>query len=152
MDALELECEKIRELHQMQQYSLQCLQALETRLNKVALDDEETLQGSSAPSRVATFELMIGPPLANAPSKNEASLQTNPNLITIDLAASDDPEKSESDVTANGDDDEYLSLEELAKAAKNAQKRLSRITLLQKEFHTNQHSKFHKKKSVHKTY
>jgi hypothetical protein len=55
------EREKIRELHQRQQDSLKSLQALENRFCKVGLDDEETLQGSSATSRVPTLEFILEP-------------------------------------------------------------------------------------------
>jgi hypothetical protein len=152
-EALEQEREKIRELHQRQQDSLNCLQALESKLSKVALDDEETLQGSTAPSRVPTLELMFGAPPANAPAeKTVDNEEPTTNILNIDLSAPDS-DTSDSDASATDDDEgEDLSLEDLVKAAKHAQKLLKRITVLQKSFDGTQKSKVHKKKRVHKMY
>ncbi|KAF2029115.1 hypothetical protein EK21DRAFT_113174 [Setomelanomma holmii] len=151
-DALVKEREKIRELHQRQQGSLKSLQALESKLSKVTLDDGATLQGSIVPSRVPTLELMCQPPPAQARiEKTTDDKAPNINTITIDLDASDS-DSSDSDAPATDDDDEKLSLEELSRAAKHVQKLLKRITVLQKSFDSSQKSKMHKKKRVHKMY
>jgi hypothetical protein len=150
--ALEQEREKIRELHHRQQQSLKCLQTLESKLNKFALDDEETLQGSSAPSRVPTLELMFNAQTVKPSTPQNTDAQTDSSLVTAYPAATDDSEICESDSTMTDDDDEHLSLEELAKAARHVQKLLKRITTLQKTYDSSHKSKLHKKRRVHKIY
>jgi hypothetical protein len=150
--ALEQEREKIRELHHRQQQSLKCLQTLESKLSKFALDDEETLQGSSTPSRVPTLELMFNTQTAKPPTPQNTDAQTDIGSVTAYPTSTDDSEISESESTMTDDDDEHLSLEELAKAARHVQKLLKRITTLQKTYDSNHKSKLHKKRRVHKIY
>ncbi|KAH7366623.1 hypothetical protein BKA66DRAFT_573287 [Pyrenochaeta sp. MPI-SDFR-AT-0127] len=149
---MEEEREKIRELHQRQQDSLKSLQALESKLCQVALDDEETLQGSTATSRVPTLELMFKPQPTTMPPLEKAGSKDSLKTITIDFSAGSDSEASETDATTTDDEDERLSVEELAKCAKHVQKLLRRITLLQKGFESNQKTTQHRKKRVHKMY
>lgn len=149
---MEEEREKIRELHKRQQDSLMSLQALESKLCKVNLDDEETLQGSNTASRVSTLELMHEPPPGSMPPLVKTGSQDLANTITIDLSMGGDSETTESDATITDDEDEHLSLEELAKCARHVQKLLRRITLLQHSFESSQQSVLHKKKRVHQMY
>tara|TARA_R110002003_G_scaffold124_3_gene11199 strand:- start:26276 stop:29233 length:2958 start_codon:yes stop_codon:yes gene_type:complete len=96
---------------------------------------------------------MFGAPPANAPAeKTVDNEEPTTNILNIDLSAPDS-DTSDSDATATDDDEgEDLSLEDLVKAAKHAQKLLKRITVLQKSFDGTQKSKVHKKKRVHKMY
>ncbi|KAI4947316.1 hypothetical protein J4E91_006668 [Alternaria rosae] len=146
---LEEERDKIRELHQRQQDSLKSLQALENRFCHVALDDEETLRGSSIASRVPTLELMANAPLMELPPLEKPS-KPQKDTITIDLSTANDSDTSDSDATMSGDDnEEHISTEELAKAADHVKKLLKRITMLQKNFDAD---KKHQKRHVHKIY
>ncbi|KAH5718381.1 hypothetical protein HBI18_168280 [Parastagonospora nodorum] len=150
-DTLEKERDKIRDLHQRQQDSLKCLQALETKLNKVALDDEVTLTGSATTSRVPTLDLMLHNPTHDAllPIHTSSQTQQNSNKInTVGLESG----TSDSEVATTDDEDEHLSLEEITTAAKHVQKLLKRITKLQHTFATTGKGKVHKKKRVNKIY
>ncbi|KAH7091682.1 hypothetical protein FB567DRAFT_589558 [Paraphoma chrysanthemicola] len=152
-EALEKEREKIRELHQRQQDSLKCLQALESKLSKVVLDDEETLQGSAPPSRVPTLELMFGASSATAlDAKTVDEDDPKTNVLTIDLSVPDSDTSESDGATTDDDEGEHLSLEDLEKASKHVQKLLKRITVLQKSFEGGHKTKVHKKKHVHKMY
>jgi len=147
---LDEEREKIRELHQRQQDSLKSLQALENRFCHIAINDEETLRGSSVASRVPTLELMTSAPVMELPPLEKPS-KPQKDFITIDLSTADDSDTSDSDATMSGDDnEEQISTEELAKAADHVKKLLKRITMLQKAFETNK--KKHRKRHVHKMY
>ncbi|KAI4633926.1 uncharacterized protein J4E87_001093 [Alternaria ethzedia] len=147
---LDEEREKIRELHQRQQDSLKILQALENRFCHIAIDDEETLRGSSVASRVPTLELMANAPVMELPPLDKIS-KPQPNTITIDLSTADDSDTSDSDATMSGDDnEEQISTEELAKAADHVKKLLKRITMLQKNFDVDK--KKHRKRHVQKMY
>jgi len=147
---LEEERDKIRELHQRQQDSLKSLQALENRFCHIALDDEETLRGSSIASRVPTLELMTSAPVMELPPLEKPS-KPQKDTITIDLSTADDSDASDSDATMSGDDnEEQISTEELAKAADHVKKLLKRITMLQKSFDVDK--KKHQKRRVHKMY
>jgi hypothetical protein len=145
------EREKIRELHQRQQDSLLSLQALESRFCKVALDDEETLQGSSISSRVPTMELMLGTQIATLPSLEKDQRPTT-NAVSLNIPADDTSDTSESDATATDDEGEHLSIEELAKCAKHVERLLKRITRLQQSFENGQQTQQHRKRRVHKMY
>jgi hypothetical protein len=118
-ETLVQEREKIRELHQRQQDSLKCLQALETELDKVALDDEEALQGLNDPPQVPTLGLMSvpeGKPSSIKYTNNQTGI--NFHVLALLIQNSD---ISESETTVIDDEDEHLSLEELARAAKHVQ-------------------------------
>ncbi|KAI4622313.1 hypothetical protein J4E83_005055 [Alternaria metachromatica] len=147
---LDEEREKIRELHQRQQDSLKSLQALENRFCHIAINDEETLRGSSVASRVPTLELMTSAPVVELPPLEKPS-KPQKDFITIDLSTADDSDTSDSDATMSGDDnEEQISTEELAKAADHVKKLLKRITMLQKSFGVDK--KKYRKRHVHKMY
>jgi len=147
---LDEERDKIRELHQRQQDSLKSLQALENKFCNIAIDDGETLRGSSIASRVPTLELMTNAPVIELPPPEKIS-KPQPNTITIELSTADDSDTSDSDATISGDDnEEQISTEELEKAADHVKKLLKRITMLQKSFATDK--KKHRKRHVHKMY
>jgi hypothetical protein len=118
-ETLVQEREKIRELHQRQQDSLKCLQALETELDKVALDDEEALQGLNDPPQVPTLGLMSVPE-GKPSSIKDTNNQTGINFHALALLIQNS-DISESETTVIDDEDEHLSLEELARAAKHVQ-------------------------------
>jgi hypothetical protein len=144
------ERDKIRELHQRQQDSLKSLQALENRFCHIAIDDEETLQGSSITSRVPTLEFMTKAQAMEVPPLENLS-QSRTNTITIDLSAVDDSDTSDTDATMADDDiEERISTEQLAKAAEHVKKLLKRITVLQNSFNSDQ--KTYRKRHVHKMY
>jgi len=144
------EREKIRELHQRQQDSLKSLQALENRFCHIAINDEETLRGSSAAFRVPTLELMANAQVVKLPPLEKVP-KPQPNAITIELSTPNDSDTSDSDATMSGDDnEEQISTEELAKAADHVKKLLKRITMLQKNFDVDK--KKHRKRHVHKMY
>ncbi|KAF2252108.1 hypothetical protein BU26DRAFT_516804 [Trematosphaeria pertusa] len=132
--ALEQEREKIRELHQRQQYSLQALQALESKLSKVSLEDEETLRGSNAPSRVPTIDFMVRSSTSVAPEEANQSGAANSGPTAMATPLSDDSGTSDSDDTVTDDEGEHLTVEELTKCANHVQKLLKRITVLQQSF------------------
>ncbi|KAI4710334.1 hypothetical protein J4E89_004787 [Alternaria sp. Ai002NY15] len=147
---LDEEREKIRELHQRQQDSLKSLQALENRFCHIAINDEETLRGSSVASCVPTLELMANAPVMELPPLEKVP-KLQPNTITIELSTPNDSDTSDSDATVSGDDNqEQISTEELAKAADHVKKLLKRITMLQKSFDVDK--KKHRKRHVYKIY
>ncbi|CAN9147991.1 unnamed protein product [Alternaria alternata] len=146
---MEEERDKIRELHQRQQDSIKSLQALESRFCGVAIDDVETLQGSSNASRVPTLELMTKAQTMKLPPL-EKDIESQTNTVTIDISATDDSDTSDSDATMTDEDDEHISIEELSKAAKHVRKLLRRIIVLQKSLGNNQ--KPHQKRRVRKIY
>ncbi|KAH8634741.1 hypothetical protein IG631_10141 [Alternaria alternata] len=146
---MEEERDKIRELHQRQQDSIKSLQALESRFCGVAIDDVETLQGSSNASRVPTLELMTKAQTLKLPPL-EKDIESQTNTVTIDISATDDSNASDSDATMTDEDDEHISREELSKAAKHVTKLLRRIIVLQKSLENNQKS--HQKRRVRKIY
>jgi hypothetical protein len=146
----ELEREKVRLLHQRQQDSLNSLQALETKLDRSSFDTGEIVKGSKLSTRKPTTELMLcALPTSSPLSGNTCHLQRDSKLTTDDRVFSDYSEASESDATMIGHDNEHLSLEQLANAARHVENPLRRITLLQKGCETDQKSKAHK---VHKMY
>ncbi|KAF2729567.1 hypothetical protein EJ04DRAFT_580520 [Polyplosphaeria fusca] len=112
------ERKKIRQFHQAQQDSLERLRALEERLCKVNLDDDATLQGSVAPSRVPTIDAIDS-------SSQTASLKG-------DVELTDDSETYDSDDTIAGKDGETVSVHEVAKCTHHVQRLLSRLTALQR--------------------
>ncbi|KAF2681412.1 hypothetical protein K458DRAFT_420584 [Lentithecium fluviatile CBS 122367] len=148
--SLEKERERIRELHQRQQESLKALQALENKLSNISLSDDETLYGSTAPSRVPTIDLMV-----NASNSGPRSISQEQNLTNHNPAAMstiDDSETSESEGTITEDDGEELSIQELAQCAGHVQKLLKRITVLQHSFEHTTPSRTYPKRRVHKLY
>jgi hypothetical protein len=146
---MEEERDKIRELHQRQQDSIKSLQALESRFCGVAIDNEETLQGSSSASRVPTLELMTNAQTMKLPPL-EKHIESQTNTVTIDISATDDSDTSDSDATMTGENDEHISREELSKAAKHVTKLLRRVIVLQKSLENDQ--KPHQKRRVRKIY
>lgn len=137
--ALEEEREKIRELHQRQQDSLQCLQVLEKGIRAINLDNDESQHTESRlPSAIPTSAFMIhpNPPLApnDLPELNMAVLQTKCKSKNI-TTKPDSPETSYNDSTVTDDEDEdnRLILEELTKATNHIQLFLERITELQED-------------------
>jgi hypothetical protein len=150
--ALEKEREMIRELHQRQQDSLKCLHALESKLSKVSLDDEETLRGSNPPSRVPTMELMTGPTLEGIPEKEGKFSQASFATTEAESPLTDDSETSDSDGTVTDEDAERLTAEDLAKCAKHVQKLLKRISALQQTFEATKPKPHQRKSRVHKIY
>jgi hypothetical protein len=126
------------------------LQALETKLGNVVIDDEEAPQGSKDPNQIPSLGLMSipgGPPSSIEDPDN----QTRKNLDAFAFLTQDF-DTSDSDPTVTDDEDEHLSLEELAKAAKHVQKLLKRITKLQHTFDATHKTKAHGKKRVHRIY
>jgi hypothetical protein len=69
-------------------------------------------------------------------------------LITVAGTLLDSSETSESEATMTDSDDEHVSLEQLANAAKHVEKLLRRITVLQKRCE----SKAHGKRRIHRMY
>jgi hypothetical protein len=146
--ALEAERQKIRELHQRQQDSLKCLQMLESKLSRVSLDDDETLRDSNASSRNPTVDFMA---TSQVPGDTQHANDTN---VNIDYTT-DDSETSESDGTITDTEEEHLTMEDLSKCAKHAQKLLKRISSLQQSLHDTQKTSQvfrYPKKRVHKLY
>ncbi|OAL51615.1 hypothetical protein IQ07DRAFT_678787 [Pyrenochaeta sp. DS3sAY3a] len=150
--AIEEERKTIRELHQRQQESLKSLLALESKFTNIALDDDETLRGSTEslppppPQAMLMAHVTSLPPLENRPTPKRE------NTITIDLSSKSDSDTSDSDATITDDEDTHLSIEELTKCAKHVQTLLKRITLLQQTFESTKKAKPHRKKHVHKIY
>ena len=128
---LDKERGRIRELHQRQQESLKALQALEHKLSQVSLSDDETLHGSSAPSRVPTIDLMVNAsnsePRSIPPGQNPASPRLSANFTTF----TDGSETSGSDGTTTDDENDHISAHELTQCAGHVQKLLKRINSLQ---------------------
>lgn len=148
---LEQEREKIRQLHQRRQDPLKFLQSLEAELGNVALNDEETLYGSNVTSRAPTLELMFNPPSKDAYLANRASDQVGIDFDALPLLPQYS-ETSDSDLTSTDDEDENLSQEELANAAKHVQRLLKRIEKLQHSFDATQNNKTHRKKRMSRIY
>ncbi|KAL1794223.1 hypothetical protein ACET3X_007644 [Alternaria dauci] len=146
---MEEERNKIRELHQLQQDSLKSLQALESRLGDVALDEEETLKGSTSASRIPTLELVANAQTMEVPPL-EKHINCQEDTVVIGISGADDSDTSDSDATMTDEDDEHISIEELSKAATHVTKLLRRITVLKKSIEDNQ--KCHRKRRVHKIY
>ena len=133
-DKLEAEREKIRELHQRQQDSIKSLEALEIKLKKVAISDQETLYGSTSPSRTNSVQLMtLSSSLLSEETKHSSNNQNTP-LKPSELVTTDDSDFSGSETVATDDEVEIVTAEELAQCAKQVQKLLKRISTLQKSF------------------
>lgn len=125
------EAEAIRDLHKRQQHSHKALQALESRLGDALLSDDETLHGSAAPSRVPTINFLVHSSARDVSSDRKAS-QFDRRTVQAPSALGDNPETSDgdnSDETVT-DDDEDLTVRELAQCATHAEKLLKRITAL----------------------
>jgi hypothetical protein len=127
------------------------LQALEIKLSKVVFDDEVALQASTTSSRVPTLDLMLNIATQNRVLSNQGDDQPLADLHALD-ALERDSETSDTEVVTTDDEGEHLSLEELAKAAKQVQKLLKRITKLQHSFPITQEGKTYKKKRVNRIY
>ncbi|KAJ4356752.1 uncharacterized protein N0V89_004788 [Didymosphaeria variabile] len=127
------ERESIRELHQRQQDSLKALQALETKFGDVLFSDDETLNGSAAPSRVPTINFLVHSSARGVSSDGKASGLAR-STVQAPSALSDKPETSDSDNSDETvtDDDEDLTVNDLAHCATHVQKLLKRITALQR--------------------
>ena len=146
-NALEEEKDKIRELHQRQVESQRTLQALESKLNGVSLDDdEETLSGSNVPSRIPTMELMVNPDPAIGLTTTRSKIQASPRDNDADSDTSD------SDGTVTDDDGDHLTFDELANCAKHVEKLLKRISTLQQSFEAAQNQARAPRNRVHKLY
>lgn len=152
--AIEEERKTIRELHQRQQESLKSLLALESKFTNIALDDDETLKGSteSLPPPPPPPQTMFMAHATSLPPLEKRSTPKRENTITIDLSSTTDSDTSDSDATITDDEDTHLSIEELTKCAKHVQTLLKRITLLQQTFESTKKAKPHRKKHVHKIY
>ncbi|KAL5455555.1 hypothetical protein PMIN06_004385 [Paraphaeosphaeria minitans] len=129
------ERDAIRELHQRQQNALRTLQALESNLGDVFFSDDETLNGSAAPSRVPTINFLVHSSARRVSSDGKASAPDR-SREQAPSALGDKPETSDSDNSDNSDetvtdDDEDLTVNELARCVNRAQKFSKRITALQ---------------------
>ncbi|ORY17268.1 hypothetical protein BCR34DRAFT_51250 [Clohesyomyces aquaticus] len=154
--ALDEEREKIRHLHQRQQESMKNLQALESKMHSVNLDDDDaaTLQGSTAPSRVPTVEFAVHSSefLANEAKDPEQNRSSSAKTLKNASPELDDSETSDSDATVGNDDDEHLTAEDLDACARHVQKLLKKISTLQQDFEAEQSTRRYPKRRVHKIY
>ncbi|KAF2438423.1 hypothetical protein P171DRAFT_436911 [Karstenula rhodostoma CBS 690.94] len=133
----------IRELHQRQQDALKALQTLERNLGDVFLSDDETLNGSAAPSRVPTINFLVHSSARGVSSDRKASgpsgsREQAPSALGDKLETSDS-DNSDETVT---DDDEDLTINELAHCANHARKFLKRITTLQQTGNVQSNARF----------
>jgi hypothetical protein len=110
------------------------------------LDDEETLQGSTAPSGVPSLNQVNAAVVAISDATSEKR-----TVLTIDLSTPDS-ETSDSDAMATDNKDERLSLAELTQAAKHVQKLLKCIMVFQQGLESNKPSQVHKNRLVNKIY
>lgn len=130
------ERETIRELHQRQQDSIRALQALEDQLGEASFfDDDETVRGSAAPTRVPTINLLVNSS-ARRVSLDGRAPGFDPSMAQAPSALADTSETSDSDDTVIDDDGELLTVNEIARCATQAQKLLRRITVLQQSCET----------------
>jgi hypothetical protein len=150
-DALEQKREKIRELHQQQQDSLKALQALESKLNKVTIDDGGKPQGLHLPPQVPTPGLAFGIAAHDASPSNTLGSRLQSNVVMTNLPMVDS-DSSDSEAILSDEEEEHMSPEELAKAAQYVQKMLARIELLIKSSEVTQGSKPCRKRRVNKIY
>jgi hypothetical protein len=150
-DALEQKREKIRELHQQRQDSLKALQALESKLNKVTIDDGVKPQGLHLPPQVPTPGPAFGIAAHDASPSKTLGPHIQSNIVMTNLPIVDS-DSSDSEAILSDDDEEHVSLEELVKAAQHVQKMLARIELLIKSSEVTQDSKHCRKRRVHKIY
>ncbi|KAL1606259.1 hypothetical protein SLS60_003661 [Paraconiothyrium brasiliense] len=127
------ERESIRDLHQRQQDSLKALHALESKFGEVVFSDDETLNGSAAPSRVPTINFLVNSSARGVPSGGKDSGFDRSTVQALS-ALSDKPETSDSDNSDETvtDDDEDLTVNELAHCATHVKKLLKRVTALQR--------------------
>jgi hypothetical protein len=124
------ERERIRELHQRQQDSLKALQALETRLSTVTLSDGETLHDSVASSRVPTMDLTVNTSFVQPGQHLQEQNAARPRPVGISTPT-DVSETSGSDGTMTDDENEHISVDQLAQCAGHVQQLLKCITALQ---------------------
>lgn len=110
-----------------------------------------TLTGSATTSRIPTLDLMLHNPTHDTLLSTHTGGQKGQHSNKIN-STDVESDTSDSEVTTTDDEDEHLSLEEIATAAKHVQKLLKRITKLQHTFDTTRKSKNHKKKRVNKLY
>ncbi|KAJ4290275.1 hypothetical protein N0V90_010490 [Kalmusia sp. IMI 367209] len=151
--ALAQEREKIRELHQRQQDSLKALQALESKLDNVSLSDDETLSGSTPPSRVPTIDFLVNSSTFGDPIERRTS-GVDTSTIEAPSALAHDSETSGSEDTMTDDGGEHLTVDELAQCTSHVQKLLKRITVLQQSFEAGdpQSGRRFPRNRVHKLY
>jgi hypothetical protein len=126
------ERDSIRDLHQRQQDSLKALQALETNLGDVFFSDDETLNGSAAPSRVPTINFLVHSS-ARAVSSDDKASELVRSTVQAPSALGDKPKSpgtDNSDETVT-DDDENLTISDLTHCANHMQKLMQRIVALQ---------------------
>jgi hypothetical protein len=150
-DALEQKREKIRELHQQQQDSLKALQALESKLNEVTIDDGGKPQGLHLPPQVPTPGPVFGVAAQDALPSNTLGPHIQSNVVMTNLPRVDS-DSSDSEAILSDEEEEHMSLEELTKAAQHVQKMLARIELLIKSSAVTQDSKTCRKRRVNKIY
>lgn len=129
--AVEQAREKIREIHQQQQDSLKCLQALEARLGKVPINGEAPPEEPGVSLQAPTVQ-HLHVSLARVPDAGGGTDDSRSNVRDGSPATANDVDTSESDLSATDDEGDLLSQEELAKAEKHVRKLLKRITHLQK--------------------
>ncbi|KAK7192080.1 C2H2 finger domain-containing protein [Paraphaeosphaeria sporulosa] len=137
------ERDAIRELHQRQQDALRALQALESNLGDVFFSDDETLNGSAAPSRVPTINFLVHSSARGVSSDGKNS-GPDRSREQAPSALGDKPETSDSDNSDETvtDDDEDLTINELARCVNRAQKFSKRITALQQAGNAHSNGRF----------
>ncbi|KAL5120842.1 hypothetical protein ACEQ8H_001323 [Pleosporales sp. CAS-2024a] len=149
--ALEREREKIRELHQRQQESLNCLQALEMKLRDVAIKDDVALRDPAAVSQTTTLNRMPDAPSHGASPARSLARQA-PFMPDTMCASAVEPDTSDIEITGVDDKDEHISPEQLAVAARNVENLLFQIRKLQSSFDAAGSLEKYKKKRVDKMY
>jgi hypothetical protein len=156
--AIEKEREKIRQLHQRQQESLKNLQALESKLSGVSLnenddDDDSTLQGSVPPSRAPTVAFMLAQTDAGREGKEK---EGHPKTKQDSQAVMSPDEWSSSDDDTAGEDSgnevAHVSVEDLVKCTRHVQSLLKRINSLQHAFEESQPQTIRHSRKLHKLY
>ncbi|KAH7410112.1 hypothetical protein DE146DRAFT_338997 [Phaeosphaeria sp. MPI-PUGE-AT-0046c] len=151
-DAVEHEREKIREFHQRQQDSLQCLQALESKLCQISIDDESISGSAPLPSQAANPSLpsvclsQIPGALGSVDDQIQCNSDLYPSLSDSDIDTTD------SEVGATDEGGETLSMEELAQAEQHVLRLLKRIKGLQKSFPLGKSGQVHHKKRMNRIY
>ncbi|KAF2646270.1 hypothetical protein P280DRAFT_464512 [Massarina eburnea CBS 473.64] len=151
---LDQERENVRELHQRQQESLHALQALERKLGHASLSDNETVHGSTAPSRVPTIDFLVNTPSRSYSMSTAKNNSWSAKSMSTLGYLSDDLQTSGSDNTMTDDEDEQLTSEEITRCATHVQTLLDRITFLQHSLETaseQTHAQYPKHR-VHKLY
>ncbi|KAH7112915.1 hypothetical protein B0J11DRAFT_183648 [Dendryphion nanum] len=140
--ALEKERDIIRHLYERQQQSLKVLHTLESKLDRVSLDDQDTLCGSDSGiiAQVPTINMMLQPSLPKSNSQPDSTL------------SADDSGMSESDGSISDDDAEHLTFEDLSKCAKHVQRLLKDISTLQRSLDSSESTSHPRRRGVRKIY